>query len=232
MNKALIFDLDGTLVLTEKYHAQAFSAALAPYSIPYSYKEHLAKYTGRGNQEILTLKLKEAGQPLSLLPKLSEAKKLAYNLLIDRLGVPLVEGAEKFLKEAHSKKLILAIATSTTKANAETLMEKTGFGKYFKAIISREDVERTKPCPDIFIAAAREIKEKPEETVVLEDSPRGIEAASRGGFATVALTTTSTRKALLAKGADLVVKDFSKIALKTILRLTNQNRKGQAQSAC
>lgn len=233
MNRAIIFDLDGTIVLTERYHADAFSAALTPYSIDYTYDEHLKKYTGRGNQEIFRLKLKEANRPIALIPKLSLAKKQAYNHLLDSLGVPVVDGVEQFLQEAYNRKIVLAIATSTTRANAETLMSKTGLGKYFKVIVTRDDVKRAKPCPDIFIATAREIKAKPEETVVIEDSPRGIESASRATFATIGITTTSSQKALLTKGADLIIENYTKLELDIVLALRNHNLKmSKSTSQC
>jgi|GEM_PF-4851821 len=163
INKALIFDLDGTLVLTEQYHSSAFESALAPYSISYSYKEHIENYSGRGTPEIIEIKLKEAGQPLSLLPKLAKTKKVAYQMLIDRLGAPVVNGVKAFIRKAYSAKIILAVATSNTREGANRIVRAIGCANYFKTIATRDDVKRAKPYPDIFLAAAREIGIKPDE---------------------------------------------------------------------
>lgn len=224
MNKALLFDLDGTLVLTEKYHSEAFRHSLAPLGIEYTYENHLARYSGRGNQEILEMILTENGKPLSLLPGLSAAKKAEYNRLVEENGIPTVQGAKKFLALAKSASpaLKLAIASSTTKQNAALALEKTGIKDFFELIVTREDVKETKPCPDIFLFTAKKLGVEPNEAVVFEDSPRGIEAAERGGFASVGLATLVPAEKLEEAGADLIIENFVRLKLENVLLLKNK----------
>jgi beta-phosphoglucomutase len=221
MNTALIFDLDGTLVLTEPYHCQAFTQVLKPFGIDYNYALHTGSYTGNGDTEILTTELKKANMSLRNLDELRSQKQAIYQKLVERNGVPIVTGATEFLEKAKNARISLAIASSTVKHNAQLILEKTQLLPYFDLVITRESVIRTKPYPDIFLATAEALEVSPSRAVVFEDAPRGIEAAQRGDFATVALLTTSTKEALNKKGADLLIENYHDLNLPTVLSLKN-----------
>lgn len=222
MNKTFIFDLDGTLVLTERYHYEAFRAVFMPSDINYTYKLHTTLYTGSGDYEIIASEFKKKGIPTRFIQKAMESKQKLYRKIVKEKSIPIVKGANTFLTQALRIGIKMAIASSSVKRNVDLILEKTGLYKYFQIVVTREDVKKTKPHPEIFLYTAEKIEAQPNETVVFEDTPRGIEAAERGGFATVALLTTSTKKTLLSKGADMIIKNFVKLDISKVLKLKNK----------
>ncbi|HYV33635.1 MAG TPA: HAD family phosphatase, partial [Candidatus Limnocylindria bacterium] len=89
--------------------------------------------------------------------------------------------------------------------------------KYFHYIIDASGVKRGKPSPDIFLKAARNLKVKPSDCIIFEDTFHGIEAAKRAGMKVVALATSHPAKEI--RHADLVIKDFTKIKISKLLKL-------------
>lgn len=221
MNTAFIFDLDGTLVITEKYHVKAFALALADYGIKYTHKEHLEKYSGRGNQAILEEVLKTNNKRGSLLREISLKKKSAYEKIVIRHKIPVVKGAFAFISKAKTTGIKVCVATSTTKENAAYALRTTGLAKFFELVVTRDDVATPKPSPEIFFVAARRLGVKPSRAVVFEDSTRGVEAAERGGFACVGLSTLIESKQLVSAGADLVANNYNDLEFDKVLSLKN-----------
>lgn len=221
MNKAFIFDLDGTLVLTESYHYEALKEALKPFEIDYTYKLHTTVYTGTGDNEIITSEFQKRGIDLFNIKETMKHKQKLYRKIVEERGVPIIKGVDNFLKSSFDAGIKMAIASSSVRKNVQLVLKKAGLLKYFEVIVTREEVKNAKPNPEIFLYTARKMKVEPNKAVVFEDSPRGIEAAERGGFATVALLTTSTKKELLLKGADLIIKDFVSLKVNNVLKLKN-----------
>lgn len=220
-NTAIIFDLDGTIVLTEEYHFKGFRAAFKDYGIKYTKKMHKDIYTGTGSVNIFETEFKKTGISNSEINKAMEKKQQVYRALLEKEGIPLVKSVERFLQKCHEKGLILGVATSTGPKNANLLLTETELLPYFEVVITIADIINAKPSPDIFLYTAGRLRAQPRETVVIEDSPRGIESAERGGFATVGLTTTTTKARLEKKGADMIRKNYSKLALNSVITLKN-----------
>jgi HAD superfamily hydrolase (TIGR01509 family) len=109
-----------------------------------------------------------------------------YNTRTDELiaagPVPLKEGVLDLLEFLESSGIPKVVATSTRRARTLRLLAVTGLGKWFPAIVTGDQVEKGKPAPDIFLAAASAIGVPPENCAVLEDSEPGILAAGAGGF--------------------------------------------------
>jgi len=221
MNTSFIFDLDGTIVITEQYHCEAFRNALKQFGIKYNYDIHKKNYTGTGDKEIAISELKKHRLPLEYTDQVVKSKQKIYMEIVKAKKIPLVKGIKEFLEKAKSLSIKLAVATSTTKNNAKFLLEKTDLLKYFSAVFTVETVKRAKPDPQIFIYASKKLEVTPQETVIFEDSPRGIEAGERGGFTTVGITTTASAKELLSKGADFIAADYTQIDINDILMLKN-----------
>ena len=98
-------------------------------------------------------------------------------------GVPVKDGLFPLLEYLQSRDAKTAVATSTSRESAaETLYEKTNIGEYFDAVIYGDDVTKSKPEPDIYLAAAGRINAEPKDCYVLEDSINGIKAAHAAGM--------------------------------------------------
>jgi beta-phosphoglucomutase-like phosphatase (HAD superfamily) len=106
------------------------------------------------------------------------------------------------------------VGSSTPRINIETIFGMTGLAKFFRAVVTAEDVKNGKPAPDVFLTAAERIGATPERCVVFEDALVGIEAAHAGGMKCVAVATTNPLDVL--GHADLAVASLCDV---TVARL-------------
>lgn len=225
---SLILDLDGTIVLTEEYHFEAFQAAFKEHGIDYTFDLHASTYTGTGSSNIFTTEFEKAGMRAAEIakafPKADKHKQGLYRRIAKKRGVPTVAGVKDFLAEAKLAGLSLAIATSTGPVNAAFLLKEVKLTDIFDVIVTIADVKNPKPHPEPFLLAANRLGTTPPQAIVFEDSPRGIESAQKAGFATIGLTTTSKKSDLWDKGADLVAKDYTEFTLEAALQITDSNK--------
>lgn len=216
MLKGIIFDLDGTITLTEQLHHQAYSQILAEEGIMYmDFKEHIKENAGSGAKNIFSQSFAAAGKPLSdaHLVELVEKKRSLYKKIVQEAGIPLVAGAKEFVEHIHKLGLKKIIATGNNDRSAvEIILQKVGLLEFFPEILLMTEVPRGKPFPDIFLEAANRIGLAKEECVVLEDSGNGVVAAKAAGIRCIAFATTLTPEELLGAGAATVLKDYTELS--------------------
>jgi len=177
---AVIFDLDGVLIDSEKLQYAAYQRVLARFGVAVSPEEYAREWiaAGRGPEyAVETYRL-----PISA-DDLRQLKNPVYHELL-RNGVELMPGAAKAL-ERIGNSYPLALATNSNAADVGLVMERFGLGRYFRAIITREQYARPKPEPDAFLAAARALGVPPQRCVVVEDAYKGVLAATRAGMTCV-----------------------------------------------
>ena len=176
MIKVIIFDLDGVLVEAKGIHFNALNEALGEqYAIEWN--EHLSKYDGLKTNQKLEMLTKEKGLPVELYTKVWEEKqKLTLQKLRDLKSSPqLVDCMDKLLAEGYK----LAVCSNSIRRTVLTVLSKLGIIEYFDLILSNEDVRTSKPHPEIYWKAMSMLGVLPEETLIVEDSPFGLLAASR-----------------------------------------------------
>lgn len=185
--RALLFDLDGTLIDSMPLHHEAWRAWHAHQGLPFDEDGFFAATAGRTNAEILA----------ELYPRHDEAardamaedkERLYRGLAAERLS--LIEGAHRLLAAAAARGLKQAICTAAPPGNIRVAFERFGLGDRVQAVTSPADGLRGKPHPDIFLEAARRLDVDPAHCLVFEDAPLGVEAARRAGMRAFALTTT------------------------------------------
>ncbi|MGC1401181.1 HAD family hydrolase, partial [Candidatus Binatus sp.] len=148
MIRAVIFDLDGTLVDTEPLHFAAFNEVLRGDGIEIGFDDYTARLIGLNDRDCFSTVLRENGKGAGEehVAKLIARKTAVYQAAIAERDV-LYQGAEKFVRDC-ARRFPLMIVTGTLRVEAETILRHAGLRELFLDIIAAEDVERGKPEPD------------------------------------------------------------------------------------
>jgi|GraSoiStandDraft_41_1057321.scaffolds.fasta_scaffold42318_6 HAD superfamily hydrolase (TIGR01509 family) len=199
--RALIFDVDGTLADTEEVHRRSFNTAFARAGLDWAWSREayreLLKVTGgkeRIASHIDSLALRD-GERRSLHARIAEIhadKTRIYSSVVAAGKVPLRDGVARLLKEARDAGCHLAIASTTTAANVDALLQATLGARgleMFDVIACGDLVGTKKPAPDIYQLALATLGVAPEEAIAFEDSVNGLRSAVGAGLWTV-LTPT------------------------------------------
>ncbi len=224
--KGIIFDLDGTLTLTQYLHYQALKHTFAEYGIEYSQAEDLKNFAGKGSKHtcevVLTASAAKPGYTgnkptVEEFKKCSAKKKKYYDELLEKTEIKLVPGIESFLANADAKGIKMIVATGNKIDATQIILGRTGIARYFKGIVAQHDVKNQKPAPDIYLLAAEKLGLPVSECIVFEDVPNGVKGAKAGNFYCIGLTTGSTEEELKAAGADTVISDYNDPKIKNLI---------------
>jgi beta-phosphoglucomutase len=181
--------MDGTLIDSSEYHWQSWrDTLLAEENYALSYEQFAATF-GQRNDTILRGYF---GQdfPESAIERISNAKEKLYRELVHTQGIDLLPGVAHWLDYLRANGWRQAIGSSAPRLNLQTIVEALKLTDYFAAIVGAEDVQRGKPDPQVFLLAAEHLGVPPSRCIVIEDSPKGIEAARSGGMHTIGVRTT------------------------------------------
>ncbi len=205
---AILFDMDGVLVDSEKVITKAAIRSLAAFGVT-ACEADFKPFTGMGEDRFIGGVAQKYGvvyQP--------EMKQLAYEIYLKLVETELVvyPGTVPALQTllAHGHPLVLASSADRIKIDAN--LRVAGIMPHtFRAILSGDDVVRKKPYPDIYLAAAKACAHSPENCIVIEDALSGVKAAKAAGARCIGITTSFERGALLEAGADWAVSEIQQI---------------------
>lgn len=179
--KALIFDMDGVLINTEPMHYEMWKRAFANHGLEIEYDKYKG-CIGSTHEFLMDLIWKNYGVDfrgnMAIRKEAMEIKKL----MIREEGFPAMPGVSQMLQGLHDAGYLLAIASSSPVNYIEMAMQYLGVKDYFAVINSGENVQHSKPAPDIYLNTAEKLKVKPEQCVVLEDSTNGSLSATSAGM--------------------------------------------------
>ena len=186
--EAVLFDMDGTLIDSMPLHERSWVLWHAELELPFDDPDGFFHATaGRTNVEILRdLWSDRAEEELNAL---AHRKEVLYREIAAR-ELTLIAGAAEVCAQARARGLKVAVCTAAPPENIAVAFERFGFAALVDTVTSPADGLRGKPHPDIFAEAARRLGVAPENCLVFEDAPLGIEAARRAGMAAVVMTTT------------------------------------------
>ena len=200
--KALIFDVDGTLADTERDgHRVAFNQAFAEIGVPWRWsielygellaiaggKERLKFYLETYQSDWKTENLAE------FIVQTHQLKSKYYRSLLKQGAIPLRPGVKRLIMEAKEQGIRLAIATTSTLANATALLETTLDPAWFEVIAAGDIVAHKKPAPDIYLYVLQQINIEPEHCLVFEDTAHGLQAATQANLKTIVTVNEYTK---------------------------------------
>ena len=191
--EGIIFDLDGVLCRTDRYHLAAWRTLAGRLGIALP-PDAAERTRGVGRMESLDIVLGERSKDFTREQKraLAEEKNALYREYLAHLTPADAEPlARETLTELRRRGIKLAVASSSR--NASLIIEKLGFTTLLDAVIDGSMISRSKPDPEVFLKAAAALALPPARCAVVEDAQSGIEAARRGGFLAIAYTPTPRR---------------------------------------
>lgn len=212
--RALIFDLDGTIFDSETAIFQAWQQVYAEQGATLTLETWLPLI---GTNEVRFDPLAHieslVGQRVNHDAVLNRARELEREYVGATEPLP---GVREYLEAAKEMGLLLAVASSSGREWVEGHLRRLGLLDFFLVLRTRDDVERTKPDPALFLRAAAGLGVEPVQALVIEDSLNGIKAAKAAGMRVVAVPNPLTRHSDLS-GADLVIPSLAEVPLKTLL---------------
>ena len=173
---SVIFDMDGTLLDTQRFSIPAWEYAGRKQGFVGA-GEHIPQVCGT-NSAGSNQYIKDNFHGVDV----EEFKKDAREYFQRNVVIDYKEGAEELLKYLTSRGVKIALATGTSRPSVMHHLKEVDAEKYFTEIICGGDVENGKPAPDVFLLAAERLGENPERCIVLEDSENGIRAAAAAGM--------------------------------------------------
>lgn len=184
--KAIIFDLDGVICFTDRYHYQAWKQLADRLGI-YFDEEINNRLRGVSRMVSLEILLERSSRTYSPEEKkaFAEQKNYTYrNLLSTMTPSDLSDEVMDTLKELRRRRYKLAIASSSR--NTKYILRRIGLDGFFDAVVDGTDIEHAKPDPEVFYCAAQKLGEDPSDCIVVEDARSGIEAAKSAGMTALA----------------------------------------------
>jgi beta-phosphoglucomutase len=185
--RGFIFDFDGVVIDTERYHYRSWAAAAALVGYPLSWEEYLPlKSTGMGI--ISDYICDHSGQevPKEVREEVIATKRRVFEQIVGELSEEdVLPGVRDFLAYLNQRQVKTAVASSSSTSSA--LAQRFHLSKHFEVLIDGNTKLPRKPAPDTFLLAAKLLGVDPKECIVFEDSLAGIEAACNAGMPVIAV---------------------------------------------
>ncbi|MGH8549530.1 MAG: HAD family hydrolase [Methylococcales bacterium] len=198
----LIFDMDGVLFFSSEAHGAAYDKTFKAYG-----------YAGLPYAEIAGVRTDDAFRKVllnedvidsdALIEKLTVTKRKWAGLLL-RESPPVVPNC-RFILEQLQERFTLGLASSASKNTVDLFLDASGTRDLFQSVLSGQDVENSKPSPEIFVKVMQKLGVEPESVAIIEDSVAGVIAGRRAGATVIGIRGTVDDSALLANGAKTVI---------------------------
>jgi HAD superfamily hydrolase (TIGR01509 family) len=209
MIKAVLFDMNGVIISDESIHESAFKETAKSFGVKLTHQNYLNLCAGKtdrlGYQNIAEYFEKEL--PIEQL--IVEKAKLYKKIFPTKKKA--CEGVTDLIKKL-SDHYILAVTSGASKEEIKLVLQEFELSKYFKIIISADDIRHSKPNPEPYLITCEQLQLRPQECVVIEDSPSGVISAKTAGCHCIGITSTHTKEEL--HECDLIINSFTEINAK------------------
>lgn len=210
-----IFDWDGVIIDSARLHEQSWQQLAAELEKKIAPNSFAAGF-GMKSAQIIREIHGWATAP-DEVARLTNRKQALYREIVRRTKIAPLPGVVEWLERLGVAEVPCAVASSTQRLNIEAVLERIGLKKFFRVIVSAEDVEHGKPDPAVFLKAAQRLEMAAPRCVVFEDAHVGIAAAHAAEMKVVAVATTHP-PAELAR-ADLVVRRLDELTVAQVAAL-------------
>jgi beta-phosphoglucomutase-like phosphatase (HAD superfamily) len=214
--KAFLFDMNGTMINDMPYHISAWHRILNEFGANISMERMKEECYGKNHELIerilpgrFTKKEKD---------KLSLEKERQYQRDF-RPHLKLINALERFLKESNAAGIKLGIGSAAIRYNIDFVLDGLGIREYFQAIVSADDVTRSKPDPRTWLKCADVLRFPYDDCLVFEDSPKGAESALNAGMSCIIITSLHSREEFSSyKNVIGFINDFNDIFINDFLK--------------
>jgi beta-phosphoglucomutase len=184
--RAVLWDMDGTLIDSEEFHWISWRDTMANEGVPITREQFLASF-GQRDDSIIPRWLGVASTP-ERVEKISSAKEELYRDLIRRHGMKPLPGVRTWLHRLHEAGWLQAIASAAPRPNIDVVLEALSATHLFQSIVSADDVHHGKPDPEVYLIAASRLGAPPARSIVVEDAAAGVEGARRAGMRSIGIS--------------------------------------------
>lgn len=215
--KAFIFDLNGTMIDDMAFHVKAWSRLLNDdLKAGLSVEQVKAEMYGK-NGEVLDRIFGKGHFSAAESDRLSIEKEKRYQQ--EYLPhIKLIAGLEDLLDAAYREQIPMAIGSAAIPFNINFALDNLHIRKYFSAVVSADDVMISKPHPETYLKAAALLKVQPDQCLVFEDAPKGVEAALNAGMKAIAITTLHEKEEFTRYGNIIAfIKDYKDAFINQLL---------------
>jgi len=217
MLAGIIFDFDGVIVDSERLHFRAFARILGRMGKTLTWEEYLSRYIGFDDRDVFREFLGRTVDAEGILEELLRRKGAEFRRMVEEEGVQPYPGAVELVREAHAK-CAAALCSGALRTDVEPILESLGIAGLFAAMVTAEDVQRSKPDPESYRLVVERLRcatgsgeIRRENLVVLEDTPAGVRAAREAGLAVIAVANTHSAAELVQ--ADAVLDSLERIGV-------------------
>lgn len=189
--KAFLFDLNGTMIDDMRIHLEVWERILNDDLKADLTRDEVKQQLFGKNHELLERVFGKGAFTEEQEKEISKKKEELYQELY-RPELQLIPGLENLLEKAFREGVSMAIGSAALPFNIGFVVDNLLIRHYFKTIVSADDVTESKPHPEVFLKAARQLGVPPEDCIVFEDVPKGAEAALNAGMKVIIVTTTHT----------------------------------------
>ena len=214
--RAVLWDMDGTLIDSEEFHWISWRDTMAKEGIPITQEQFLSSF-GQRNDSIVPRWLGAASTP-QRVARIATAKEQLYRQLIREHGISPLPGVASWIHRLHEQGWLQAIASAAPRPNIDVVLEALVAAHCFQGIVSADDVHRGKPDPEVYLLAASRLGAKPERCIVVEDAVAGIEGAHRAGMRSIGVARNGKHL-----GADVVAQSLDRLDSDAFERLLQES---------